>query len=568
MPAALGSEIDVPVGPGIAGVFDSPDPGSGKSKLARLFDAENMFVPDPKNGSAILARHGMQGQLTQLGSTDDARTGQGAYSFRRVDGTVERLCFGGGRMYRWDGDETFTDITPAGVEIHESNPVFCSSLNGELLVTDEQNKPWIWTPEDGTADLIEYNDAHEEWNTKGSIEIFTGYPVTIVKAVGQAEIQTEAADTITAEDDFLLSTEPLSGNRNTITWGNAFDARTGFDQAAFDHVWQLTQTSGELLGRLFADEGALLYCRTEGMGRISGAIGEEWKANATRDGVSNTVGTDAPAAFIVVDKNAFFVDVEGRPYWMALAGEPKPLWLPLRREIEERFGSSQNRQNVIDCARVAYHKEYDLVLFTIWDRTVIYAFSARTGAYMGTWGILGGVHITAMGLLPDSLNRATFVVLGSRGTTFQQSSLGVLWKQKHSSDSSQWLDQADGSVEVHTAFTRAIETHWLRHAAAMNYRVSKVVAELVGDVSQHAVRLLYKTTQSALSAALVAQSSATVGAENDQDSIATAKWSLGRNAQGAAIRIRLEATHADNVRFGVHTILAKAVITQARPGSK
>lgn len=530
-----------------------------------------MMIADPKNGSAILARHGFVGLLEQLGSTADRRTGQGAYAYRKLNGDTERLTFGGGRMYRWDGDDDFVDITPANVEIHESNPVFASGpLNGKILVTDEQNKPWVYTPEDGTAALIPFNDADEEWNTKGPIVVYSAHPVAIIKSVGQAELLTDdagAGDNITTEDDLLLSTEPLEGFRNTIGWGNPFDALTGWDQAAYDHLWQLTQTASELLGCLYADEGALIYCRIEGMGKITGPIGENWRANATRDGISNTVGTDSPAAFIVVDKNAFWVDVEGRPYWMALSGEPKPLWLPVRREVEERFGASQNRASVAEYARAGYHKEYDMVLFTIWDRTTLYGFNARTGAYMGTWQVGGGIHITAMGLMPDAEERNTFVLLGSRSTTFEQSALGVFWKQKHPSDAQQWLDQTDASVDTHTAFTRAIETHWLHHRAAMSYKVSKVIAELVGDVARHAVSLIYKTPAIANSVALVAQSSATIGGQNSQDAIATAKWSTGRNAQGSAIRLRLEATHSDNVRFGVHTVLGKAVITQARPKS-
>lgn len=530
-----------------------------------------MMIADPKNGSAILARHGFLGLATQLGSSSSARTGQGVYAYRKLNGETERIAFGGGRMYRWDGDGTFTDITPTNVEIHESNPVFMTGpLNGKLLVTDEQNKPWVYTPEDGTAALIPFNDADEEWNTKGPIVVYSAHPVAIIKSVGQAELLTDdagAGDNITTEDDLLLSTEPLEGFRNTIGWGNPFDALTGWDQAAYDHLWQLTQTASELLGCLFAEEGALFYWRIEGMGKIEGPIGENWRANATRDGISNTVGTDAPAAVVAVDRNLFWVDVEGRPYWMRGGGEPKPLWLPLRRETEERLGTALNRQSVAEYARAGYHKEYDMVLFTIWDRTTVYGFSARTGAYIGTWVMLGGIHITAMGSMPDAGERNTFVLLGTRGATYQQADLGVFWKQKHPSDAQQWLDQADASVGVHTAFTRALETHWLRHKAALNYKVNRVIAQLVGDVAQHAVRFIYKTPKIANSAALVAQSSATIGGANDQDAIATAKWSLGKNAQGPAIRFRLEATHEDNVRFGVHDILGKGVITVARPRS-
>lgn len=566
MPLEAGSDIEIDVGP-FAGVFDPSDPGG--SGPTRLLEALNMMIADPDNGSAIMARHGFQGQVTQLGANDDARQGQGLFAARQLNGDIRRFCFGGGRMYEWDGLTTYTDITPAGVYIDTVNPIFCSMLNGELLVTDEQNKPWVYNLETALAETLEYNSLTEEWNTKGGIVVYSGYPVAIVKSVSQVTLTAENDDILQTESGIDLTTEPLEGFRNTIAWGNPFDARTGWNQLAYDHTWQLTQTSGELLGCLFAEEGALVYCRTEGMGRITGpvsdGVGGNWRGSATRDAISSTVGTDAPAAFIAVDDKYFFVDVEGRPMMMQRDGVPQPLWLPVRREVEEHFGTSLNRANVATYARVGYHKEYDLVLFTIWDRTTIYAYNARTGNFLGTWTVADGIHITAMGSLPDAYDRNTFVLLGSRSSVFSQAALGVFWKQKHPDDASQWMDQSDASVDVHTAFTRAIETHWLEHKSARNYRIKRAIAELLGSASQHAIRLLYKTPRAAQSAALVAQSSITVGGENDQDAISVARWGLGRNAQGSAIRVRLEATAADNFRWGVHSLTLHGTITEARP---
>lgn len=570
MPIAAGSDIELSVGP-FGGVFDPSDPGGARP--TRLFQALNMMIADPKNGSAIMARHGFQGQVTQLGASNIARQGQGSFAARQLDGTLRRICFGGGRMYEWNGLSgalaVFTDITPANVKIHESNPVFVSELNGELLVTDENNKPWKYTMETATAVTIAFNDLDEEWCTKGPMVIYGGYPVCIVKQVGQATLQAENLDILQTESGLDLTSEPTQGFRNTIAWGNPFDATTGWDQAAYDHTWQLTQTSGELLGCLFAEEGHLLYLRTEGMGKIFGPIsdgvGANWRTNATRDGTSATVGTDAPAAFVAVDDLYFFVDIEGRPHKMQRDGVPQPLWLPIRREVEANFGTQQNRTSVVTYARAAYHKEYDLVLFTIWDRTTVYAYNARTGNYLGEWQLANGVHITAMGSLPDSYNRNTFLVFGSRSNVFTESAMGVVWKQKHPDDAQQWLDQADATQAVYTSFTRAIETHWLEHKAARSYKLRRAIAELLGDVAQHAVRFLYKTSAKAQSTALVAQSSVTVGGEDSRDAISTAKWSFGRNAQGPSVRVRLEATHSDNVRFGVHSLTIDAQVTEVRP---
>ena len=545
---AVGSEVEVTLGPW-SHVYDSGDPGGATPES--LVDAFNMVDLDHFRGSAQVARHGIVGLTTQLGASDAARTGQGIFFHRRRDGRIDRFTFGGGKMYSWDGLNTFTDITPVGIEISSTNPIFCASFSGEVLVSDEKNKPWVYTPETGAAATLQFNAANDEWTTKGGAGVFSGYNVFIVRAVGTALLQAETGDYLTTEDGSRLLTELLSGEQNTIAWGEPFDPRLGYDQANYDHTWELTQTSNELLGGLFAEEGGLVYLRNTGIGILTGAVDDNWRNSATRDAISNTIGTDAPAAIVSANKRVFFLDMDGRPYMMVVGGgEPTPLWLPLRREVQSNFGSASNRANVVSYGRAAHHPEYDIVLFTIWDRTTLYGFDAQTGQYIGQWEVLGGVHVDAMGALLDDNSRMTFCLLGTRGTSYTESAKGVFWRQKHSSDTSQWLDQADASVGTHTSFTRRVETHYAAHQAARQLRV---------------VRLQYKRPGATYSTALSAQSTATTGGFDDTDAIALARWSPGRNAQGSSLRLRVSATHSDNVRFGIHRLTMHGRITELRP---
>jgi hypothetical protein len=455
-------QIEIRAGP-FGGVVDSTDPN--ESHPTRLFDAVNMYVPDPSAGSAVLARHGFQGQTTQLGGGVD-RKGQGVFTHRRDDGNIDRFTFGGGRMYRWDGGSGFVDVTPANVKISADNPVFCATYNDEVVISDETNKPWIFTPSNGGGTIIEYNSAGDEWATKGGPVVYGGFVFFIVKAIGVATLTTEAGDTLLTEDGLDLTTELLSGVQNTIAWGNALDARTGYDQLNYDHTWELTQTSSQVLGALAAQEGALLYFRNEGIGYVSGAVDADFRTSATLDSISQTRGTDTPAAIVAVDRRVYFVDLDGRLFrCVAGGGEPEQLWFPVRRQFEAHAGTTANREQVRQCARGAYHPGYDMLLFTIWDRQTIYAFDARSGQYVGQWQVGGGIHVTAMGASVDNANRSVFLLLGTRSTLFQPADLGVVWKQKFPSDPMMWLDQADAAVAVHTPFPRAAETHWLVHKA-------------------------------------------------------------------------------------------------------
>jgi hypothetical protein len=85
----------------------------------------------------------------------------------------------------------------------------------------------------------------------------------------------------------------------------------------------------------------------------------------------------------------------------------------------------------------------------------------------------------------------------------------------------------------------------------------------IGLIQPH----IHVVPASGKSAKITAQSTATVGEKSVSDSISSVRWSLGPNAQGTAGRFRISATHSDNVRWGVHNVVVKAVVTKARPGA-
>lgn len=566
-------------------VVDPSDPGT--SKPTRLIDAVNVYVPDPVRGSAVLQRHGFVAIVQQLGASDVARRGQGMHEHTRADGTIDRYTFGGGRMYEWDGATTFTDVTPAGIILHDRNPVFAVTFNEKVVVSDEQNKPWVFDPVAGTAVTIKYNTIDEEWTTKGGPVVYSGRVFFIVKSAGSSELIEETApfDLLGTEDDVVLVTEALAGIRNTIAWSAPLDATLGYDQDDYDNLWTLTQSSSNLLSCLFADEAALTYVRTRGIGYITGQVEEDFRTSATTDAIAGTVGTDAPAAVVVVDtgdqtgRRAWFVDLDGRVHRMAPTGRAEQLWLAMRRVVSAQVGTAQCRDNVAQFARAGYHAGLGVVLFTIWDESTLYAFDAKSGLYLGTWAIdAGDVHLTALGTLVDASGRAAFVAIGSSGYVDDDGTIGAMhthgtvWRQKFPDEVAPWRDTFHPDVsDQPVPFERAVETHWLAHAGSRTFRALEVVASVVGHTLAQKFGLAYTVPASGRRTdPLVALSSIVRRVLPGEQALATVNWALGRNAQGGAIRLRISgeefdtATYRNDVQFGVHDIEVAVQTTTAR----
>lgn len=556
------------------GVFDSDDMVAGRTQ--RLYSARNCYIPDLQNGSAVLQRHGFLGLAGQLG-TSTGRVGQCVYLHRRLDGTLDRLFVVGGVLYRWDGDATFTDITPAGISIEPTNPVFMVSFNDRVVVSDGHNKPWLLNPYDDTGVEIELDDLGTSYSLQGPPVAYAGKVFGILKATGGDRLMTEAGDLLITEQaaaDHLL-TELGSGFRNTLIWSLEADATTGYDQADYDYTWQLTQSSSELLSALYADEGMMLYFRVKGIGSITGSTVDDFKAQATRDAVHASLGTDAPAAVIAAGegRKVFFVDLDGRVHMVPVGGQPRQLWYPTRQNVSANAGLEANRTEVARYARAAYHEGYNLVLFTIWSRREIHAFDADTGTYVGVWNGPNTVYIDAMGATVDAAGRSCFVLLGSYefgfGDPYDHTLQGVVWRQKYADDDRPWIDERVG-VDTLFPFTRAVETHYLVSESARRYRALEVSAELRsganagGTLSDaHDIILTYTTPTTDAAQWIEGGQSAP---SNTETSIA--RWTLGRNAQGSAIRFAVLATDTPDYQWGIHDLTVRAIATDARRGAR
>jgi hypothetical protein len=56
--AVAGDDLEITLG-AFNGVFDTSAPG--EARKTRLFEATNTFIPNPRDGSEVLGRHGCRG---------------------------------------------------------------------------------------------------------------------------------------------------------------------------------------------------------------------------------------------------------------------------------------------------------------------------------------------------------------------------------------------------------------------------------------------------------------------------------------------------------------------------
>lgn len=439
------------------GVYDTPDPFD--SAPDRLRDAVNCYIPDPENGSGVYARNGfaLGNNGTAITSGIGNLVGQAIYAHTQLDGSTINFCVIDGRVLRIDliteNAMTVTDVTPVGVSIQSGNlriPVYLASMvaiiggvtQSVLIVNDGTNRPWIGTnltstPITGT--YIDYDGLGSAWVAFGPPRIWQGACFFVLRSVNGVN---------RAED---------------IAWSEPGRPDVGWQQSTFDNNMTLTQHSTGPLFALAATNAALFYFRGESIGVIYGDLGNLASTN-TQDAVSVNVGCTNPDTMRQFGTAIFFCDVLGRPYRFTPGSDPSPIWKQMRTAVQAH-GGTNDANNIRPHATSAIEPTRNLYLVGIWRDDagaaphipvkVLYAFSAETGRYMGTWSVndtgAGGVGIDTMGVLYASAGQVpTLVFLGEK--TVGSGTLGFFWffrvKGWSFPDDSQWLDgNVSGTVQ-------------------------------------------------------------------------------------------------------------------------
>lgn len=386
------------------GVFDTRDPYDDQP--TELVDAQNMYIPDPQNGSGLYARRGFG--ILNLQNPYDGR-GQGVFD-HVVAGTSYNFVAAGGRLYRANHAlNQYTDVTPVGISISATNThIYFETFGEKLVINDEVNNPWIAsnltnTPITGT--VIDYNGtgvpgSGDAWAATGQPVVYDGSIFFILKSIAGV-------------------LQPP-----TIIWSAPGNPAQGYFQDdgatnAFDYQWTLEQTNAHPLYALAATNVALFYFRDYSIGALAGTPGPDFQGSATNDVVSVNIGCLQSATVQQYGQTIFFCDALGRPFALQSGSPPIPLWLAMREVVNTATSQFPGASAQIAIATI--HPILNLYIVAPWSPvpgtpdapTEAYCFDTKTLAYVGRWSIRNGATWEAMGILNDTAGYASLVVLGN-----------------------------------------------------------------------------------------------------------------------------------------------------------
>lgn len=285
---------------------DSLDPQTADPRKAFLL--QNVYPQDEMLGGGVVGRPGFQ--LTQAGQLGSAgkRVSQGTFQFTKLDGTEYTITIVGGQFYTYDwGALAWTEVltaanfTTAIIALDQATRCYFVTFSDKVLVSDGVNIPWLW---DGT--------------TNGGLTKLTNAPVFW----GQPVVHYAKVFAIKDEE------------RSAMVWSEEANATIGYEAGGFNNAWTLGQTDQEALFALYATNEVLYYFRSRSTGAIAGQVTTNFSNTGTREGVSETVGTESPAGVVGHEGDVYFHDSDGRPRMirsgLGLVGE---FWQDARQTI-------------------------------------------------------------------------------------------------------------------------------------------------------------------------------------------------------------------------------------------
>lgn len=261
-------------------VMDSPDPSTGGPNLLR--DAQNVYPEQADVGTAWMGRPGFTALSVsqQLGDAG-RRAAQGFYEFVKLDGTRYRCAIVHGKFYTYSyGTGLFTNIAVGGgcTIDPDAQSVAMLTFANQLIISDGVNTPCAW---DGTT-----------WTKLTAAPIFYGKPWVYY--------------------DFLFGIKV--SERTTIVWSAVADPTIGYEAGGYNNAWTLGQSAQDPLTAGFGLNEVMVVFRARSATSIMGLPGDaDFSSQATREGVSETLGTTSPFAVVAFETGVFFLDADARP---------------------------------------------------------------------------------------------------------------------------------------------------------------------------------------------------------------------------------------------------------------
>lgn len=395
------------------GVYDSPDVMPDDELY--LLDAFNCWFPTGVGRSGVWQRPIWSvANATKLG-TSNTRLGQCIYEHVRLDGTIDRLFFAGGKIYTWDGVNTFTDITP-GFTISTTARIFCCTFADKVIITDGVNQPWSYDPGPATAAVIGYDAAAggTAWSAFGAPVVYGGKLFFILNAVGGVS------------------------QRNVIVWSEENDPSLGYGQTGggttYTNTWRLTQTASESLYALVATNSGLYYFRKHSIGRIAGEVNAAFQTTAQHDEVSSEQGSTTPASVILAGGNIWFLNQLGRPCRFAIGSTSiEPIWGRCDFTLSNRLFVQTVITQMARVGAATYCADMNVVIYTLvgdsgstTSASRMLVFDADSGIYYGQWSVQSSCYSDVLGQVSDSHGFQVICSIGTNNQTVQDSTRGFV----------------------------------------------------------------------------------------------------------------------------------------------
>lgn len=429
-------------------VIDSLSPTTREDGAALLL--QNVYPLDPALGDGVVGRPGFIVTGVQLGSVGRRRV-QGSCQFTRRDGTEYTVAIVGGYFYTysWAGNTwtevvTNANLTTAVITLSQTAKVAFTTFNNTLHVSDGVNLPWTWNGTSGAGGLVSLTNS----------PVLYGRPT-----VHQGRVSGIKAS------DFA-----------TFVWSEVAAANTGYEAGGYANAWTIAQTDPNRLYHLIGTNEALLVIRARSATAAGGGVSSTFASSATREGLSETVGTISPWAAVWSGTALLTLDADLRPQvYRAGAAGFAAIWGPFRETIK-------NVPRTPALAALAMSVDYrpaDLVLMALPEQggtecTMLLVFSMKSGAPVPV-AVWRGFTMTDLSIVKN----ASGVPVLLHGDAD-----GYIYRHGNPEDSSPWDDELVGGT---VAIKHILECQ------ALGYAIKR---EKVFDRIDIAIRALSRMTLS------------------------------------------------------------------------
>jgi hypothetical protein len=383
------------------GVHTSLDPIEVGDRTDLLADLQNGLVES--DGSQPVRMRpaffeivgpGTPGGFVQgIAPVDGAPLSAGVNNFLVIDG----------KLYQYnDGLGTFTDLSAfhAAIAVDPSAHVSLVWFGGQLIVSDGFHRPWRYNPATSAAAYL-----------AGTTGPWYGRPVVYYAKL------------------FAIR----ASDRTTIEWSEENDPDAGYEAAgapdggSYRNAWTLTQTSGSPLVALAASNDGLVFLRERGVGRILGAVTDDFRASGTFDGISTEVGAAAPFAVVSFgDGSVWWIDNARHVQRLVgstitdLSDQYAALLEPGVWDMQAFDRASMWASHIDDVDRVVFAIRRTGLGAPVGVQNRLLVFDRATGVYNGEWSLPDdGDFFMIGGSTFNSDGRITFMVADDDGDLWQ-----------------------------------------------------------------------------------------------------------------------------------------------------